>query len=88
MKNISEYGLPHRVHYHIDGHNGYHGSEHEPHVHIRGVECDVKYSIRTGRYMEGKFGSASEKEIERWVNDHLYELEREWDEADDPMGGR
>lgn len=86
-KNISTSDLPYGITYHVDSHNGYQGREHEPHVRIYGKGCDVKYSVRTGRYMEGKFDGASQKDIERWVSKHLSELWNEWKESDDPKGG-
>lgn len=88
MKYVSEYGLPYGVHYHIDSHNGYNGCEHEAHVHIRGKDCDVKYSLRTGRYMEGRFGSADDDDIESWVNHNISALYDEWNASNDPAGGR
>ncbi len=87
-KYVSESGLPYGVHYQIHSHNGLNGKEREAHVHIRGKGCDVKYSLNTGKKIEGEFGSVSEKDIERWVNNHLSELMDEWDDADDPKGGR
>lgn len=87
-KYVNESGLPYGVHYQIHSHNGLNGKEREAHVHISGKGCNVKYSLNTGRYIEGTFGSSSEKDIERWVNNHLSELMEEWDMADDPKGGR
>lgn len=87
-KYVSEYGLPYGIHYKIHSHNGLNGREREAHVHIEGKGCNVKYSLNTGRYIEGTFGSASERDIETWVNDNLYALKEEWNLADDPMGGR
>lgn len=87
-KSINENGLPYGVHYQVHSHNGLNGREHEPHVHIAGKGCDVKYSIVSGRFIEGKFGSASERDIEHWVNNHLKELMQAWNDADDPSGGR
>lgn len=88
-KNISIRDLPDGVTYHIDSHNGYNGPEHEPHVKIYGNGCDVKYSIRTGRRIEGKFGNRNyERQIEEWVRNHISELNDEWNESNDPKGGR
>ncbi len=49
------------------------------------VEC---ITVRRYVQIEGTFGSASEKDIEKWVNSHLSELMEEWDMADDPKGRR
>lgn len=87
MKYVSESGLPYGIHYQIHSHNGLNGREHEPHVHFHG-RCEVKFSLSTGRYIEGSFNGVSEKEITNWVNDHLSDLVYEWEKADDPHGGR
>lgn len=86
-KNISEADLPFGVHYQIHSHNGLNGREREAHVHFHG-KCDVKYSLNSGRYIQGSFNSVKKASIDRWVMEHLTELRSEWDAADSPVGGR
>lgn len=86
-KNIG--GLPYGVHYRIDSHNGYNGSEHCRHVHIYGNGCDVKFSIDTAECIEGHLGgSVREKDLAAWVRENQRALIEEWDDADDAQGGR
>ncbi len=84
---VSDYGLPYGVHHHIDGHNGLNGSHHFPHVHFKG-KSDCVFKIDPPEYIAGSLGNATEKELIAWIRDNQSALLDEWDDADDPKGGR
>lgn len=84
---VSDYGLPCGVHHHIDSHNGLNGQHHFPHVHFTG-KSNCVFKIDPPEYIEGSLGNATEKELVQWILDNQSELEEEWEDADDPSGGR
>lgn len=87
-KYASDNDLPYGVHHRIDSHNGLNGPHHFPHVHFEGKGTDCVFRISPPEYVTGKLGNASEKDLKQWIIKHQSELNDEWDDKDDPMGGR
>ena len=74
--------------YLIHGHNGYQGSEREPHVQVNVGGNTASVSLRTCQYIVGgsNIPHNYQKDVLEWVRDHRSELMREWEEKSNPYG--
>ena len=82
---MSKIRTPDGVSYNIHGHNGCNGSERIPHVHIMCQGKRISVSLQTGRIIAGAGSMDRNKEalVLEWVQDNLYELNREWESKSD-----
>ena len=74
--------------YLIHGHNGYQGSEREPHVQVNVGGNTASVSLRTCDYIVGEdnIPRNRRKDVLEWVRDNLSDLWKEWESKSNPQG--
>lgn len=63
----------------------YHADHPPPHFHVQYGDQSAVIEIRTGEISQGNLSSRVRKMVEEWRKDHLKELEKAWDDAQNLM---